>query len=102
MANIETCKNGHPRTKENTTLLASGSRRCKVCDREANKRWMAKQTKKVTQLVRAKTRKVTPIKPAKGMRKATKPAAAKLVRASKKLSVSPAGLKARLARRKSA
>lgn len=36
MAEARTCRNGHPRTEENTVIRKNGKRECAVCKREAN------------------------------------------------------------------
>ena len=36
MADAGVCRNGHPRTPENTVLRKNGKRECRICKREAN------------------------------------------------------------------
>lgn len=39
----DVCKNGHPRTPENTYTLPTGTRKCRVCQRASEKRYRAKR-----------------------------------------------------------
>ena len=37
------CSNGHPQTPENTRTEPNGRRRCRVCNKERNRRWLERQ-----------------------------------------------------------
>ena len=40
---VETCRNGHPRTTENTRVRPNGWLRCRDCDKAGNKKRRAKR-----------------------------------------------------------
>lgn len=41
------CRNGHERTPETTEVLKSGTRRCKLCNRERTQEWRARRRREL-------------------------------------------------------